>query len=166
MQLKERLEQAIIHSSQFTDQLFSEIQSDEDWIRRSCENGNHAVWIAGHLAMATNFFIGLIEPSRKLDPGTWAKLFGKGSEPLDDLAAYPAPATLLEYLAERRKSFLELLASLSGEDLEREVPEGPPFMFDVGAVFQMSVWHESLHAGQLSVIHRLAGHSPLTSRNA
>jgi hypothetical protein len=57
---------------------------------------------------------------------------------------------------------LRLLDSLSDEDFSRPTPEGAPeFLPDVGSVFEMAVWHEGLHSGQLSVVRRILGHKPL-----
>ena len=83
---------------------------------------------------------------------------------MDDLSAYPAPSEVKDFLSERGRVFIEQLDQCSAEDLIREVPQGPKFMFDVGAVFQMAAWHETLHAGQLTIIHRMLGHSPLADR--
>ena len=165
MDLKVRLERALRHTRGFTDKVLSEIALAEDWVRRPVAGANHAMWIAGHLTYATNVFIGFVDPDNKDSPQDLAPLFGKGTQPLDDLSAYPAPAEISRYLTERGETFIGLLDDCSDDDLAREVPQGPAFMYDVGAVFQMAAWHEALHAGQLTVIHRMIGQTPIADRS-
>ena len=164
MELKQRLRSGLEHSRGFTAKVLSEIESDADWIRRPVPAANHALWIAGHLGYATNGFIGMVDPARKRSQDDYAQLFGKGSQCVDELSAYPPPAVVKGFWLERSAAFVELLDACSEEDLTREVPQGPGFMPDVAAVFQMGVWHEALHAGQLTIIHRMLGQTPLTER--
>ena len=164
MELKVRLSRALKHSRWFTDKLLDEISAADDWLRRPVPAANHALWIAGHLGYATNAFIGLVDPSEKDPRQDLAKLFGKGTQALDELSAYPSPSEVTAFLTQRGGVFISLLERCTDQDLEREVPTGPEFMYDVGAVFQMAAWHESLHAGQLSIIHRMVGQSPIADR--
>jgi uncharacterized damage-inducible protein DinB len=145
--------------------ILKEITDPADWIRRPVPGSNHAMWIAGHLAYADDAFLGMIDPGKASPREGFKDLFGKGSTPLDSLEAYPAHTDILEYLEDRRKAFYRALNDCSEEDFNKPTPEGAPaFMYDVGAVFQMCVWHESLHSGQLTVIHRMLGHQPLAGR--
>ncbi len=164
MELKERLKQGLEHSRGFTAKVFEEIREDADWIRRPVPGSNHALWIAGHLGYASNGFLGMVNPDKRESRDNWKTLFGKGSTPMDNPGDYPAPAEVFDYWSKRSAALIAELDACSGSDLEREVPEGPAFMHDVAAVFQMGVWHEALHAGQLSVIHRMIGQTPLTER--
>ena len=164
MNLQERLRRALRHSRDFTDQILSEIPHEADWLRRPAPGANHALWIAGHLGYATNAFIGLVDPNEKDPRRDLVPLFGKGTQPQDDLSAYPATHDVRQFLTERGETFIRLLSRCSDDDLQREVPTGPAFMFDVAAVFQMAAWHESLHAGQLTVIHRMLGQTPIADR--
>ncbi|MGI9474153.1 MAG: DinB family protein [Rubripirellula sp.] len=164
MSLKEQLRHGLEHTRGFTDQVLSEIVDDNDWVRRPVPDANHALWIAGHLAFATNAFIGFVDPTRKDNANDGASLFGKGIQSVEDLNAYPKPGDVAQYLTERGRTFIELLSET--EDFDRVVTEGPAFMHDVGAVFQMAIWHEALHSGQLTVIHRMIGQPAFTSRNS
>lgn len=164
MNLTERLKRGLMHTRGFTDRILGEIRFPDDWIRRPAPQSNHAMWIAGHLGLATNSFIGFVDPGKKITRDELVPLFGKGTTPIDDLSAYPAPSEVVALLTERGNVFISLLDDLNDEDLAREVPEGPAFMYDVGAVFQMAAWHEALHAGQLTVIHRMIGEKPFTER--
>ena len=166
MDLKERLRRALVDSRLVTERLLSEIEDPQDWVRRVVPGTNHALWIAGHLAAAENAFIGRVSEDRKVNNAQYAALFGKGSSVSDSLADYPSPDEILAYMRERRSVYLELLDGLAPSDLERPTTGGPPFMFDVGSVYQMSVWHEGLHTGQLTMIHRALGKTPLADRTA
>lgn len=164
MELKERLKRALQHSRRFTDKVLGEITRAEDWVRRPNASTNHAMWIAGHLGLATNSFIGFVDATKKDCREDLAPLFGKGSRPLDDLRAYPTPADVTSFLTERGRVFMGLLDRCADDDFTRQVTQGPSFMYDVGAVFQMAAWHETLHAGQLTVIHRMIGKTPIADR--
>ena len=165
MDEKERLRLGLQHTRRFTDLVLADIVEQDDWIRRPVPGSNHALWIAGHLAVATNAFIGWVDASQRVELGDYAELFGKGSDPLDQLQAYPNPDDVQRRLQERGNAFLQLLHRTEPEEFSREVSEGPEFMHDVGSVFQMAIWHESLHAGQLTVIHRMIGRPAFTARS-
>ena len=164
MNLKDRLRQGLEHSRGFAEKVFSEIGTEENWVKRPTEGANHALWIAGHLGYATNAFISFVDSSKAIKRSEFGALFGKGSQPKDSLSEYPTPGEIHEFWAERSMAFINLLGECSDEDLNRKVPQGPAFMHDVAAVFQMAVWHEALHAGQLTVIHRMLGETPIADR--
>lgn len=164
MNFKERLKHGLEHSRGFTAKVFAEIGDDENWVRRPTGGANHALWIAGHLGVATNYFIGLIDPTKAQNRKEYGLLFGKGSQPKDSLSEYPSPEEIKGFWSERATAFIDLLDACTDDDLEREIPKGPGFMPDVASVFQMAVWHEALHSGQLSVIHRLVGQTPIADR--
>lgn len=164
MDLKARLKQGLEHSGGFTAAIVNEIPVGEQWVLRPTPNANHTLWIVGHLGTATNSFIGLVDPSQRDQREDFPALFGKGSQPKSELDAYPAVDEVMGYWSARSKAFIQLLDECSEADLQREVPKGPGFMHDVAAVFHMAAWHETLHAGQLTIIHRLIGQSPLADR--
>jgi hypothetical protein len=65
-------------------------------------------------------------------------------------------------MTERRATLLTALDALSDADLEQPLAKGAPdFLPDVGSVFEMAVWHEGLHSGQLSICRRAMGHKPV-----
>jgi hypothetical protein len=56
----------------------------------------------------------------------------------------------------------EILEGLNDEDLDKPTPEGAPdFLATVRHVFELAVWHEGIHVGQLTVARRALGHAPL-----
>jgi hypothetical protein len=65
-------------------------------------------------------------------------------------------------MRERRRALLDVLDGLSDEDLARKTPVGAPeFLPDVASVFELAIWHEGQHSGQVSVARRALGHKPL-----
>ena len=65
-------------------------------------------------------------------------------------------------MRERRVVLLSVLDGMSDDDLARKTPDGAPeFLPDVASVFELAVWHEGQHSGQLSVARRALGHKPL-----
>lgn len=161
MDLKARLREGLVFSRGFTERLLDDFKTPDDWMTTPVGSSNHAMWIVGHLAVAENFFIKLAggEVDVRED---YAKLFGKGSTPKSNAGDYPESSEVLAYLRQRREALLETLDHCSEEDFAKPTPEGaPPFMHDLGAMFQMMVWHESLHSGQLTTIRRSLGHGPI-----
>jgi hypothetical protein len=114
------------------------------------------------MANTDNFLISLVAPERARDLDRFAAQFGMGSKPQPNAERYPPVDEVLNYMRERRAALLELLAGLSDDDLSRPTPEGAPdFLADFASVFELAVWHEGLHSGQLSVVRRSLGHEPL-----
>jgi hypothetical protein len=65
-------------------------------------------------------------------------------------------------MRERRATLLNVLDGMSEEDLAKKTPNGAPdFLPDAASVFELAVWHEGQHSGQLTVARRALGHPPL-----
>ncbi len=166
MDLKESFKGLLHQARWFTDKMLDEIENPEDWIRRAAPGTNHALWIAGHLGHAQNGFVSMADPTKGALREEFKGLFGKGSQPLDDLAAYPLVADIREYLRDRQNVFLEVLDAMDPADFARPTPEGAPkFLPNVGSLFPMWAWHETIHSGQLSTVHRVLGNQALSDRS-
>jgi uncharacterized damage-inducible protein DinB len=162
MALKERLRRQMTMARDTSERLLADFRAPEEWTRQVHAQCNHALWFAGHMAQTDNFFISLVAPEESRDMPEFARLFGIGSQPTGSPHDYPAPEEVLATMRERRATLLAILDRLSDEDLARPTPPGTPnFLADVGSVFEMSVWHEGMHSGQLSVIRRGLGFPPL-----
>ena len=123
---------------------------------------NHALWFVGHMATIDNFFLSLVAPEKARPLPEFQQRFGMGSQPSSDPAQYPPPDEALAVMRERRRELLGALEDLNDDDLARKLPAGTPnFLSDVGSVFELAVWHEGQHNGQLSVARRALGHKPL-----
>ena len=123
--------------------------------------GNHALWIAGHIAWTDDYFVVSLGGAPGL-PEAWAGHFGMGSAPRDDPASYPPLAEVKRVLAERRGAFV---AILKGMDDAKLASPSPPALAFTGPRHSMipgsAAWHEGMHAGQLTVVRRALGLDPL-----
>jgi uncharacterized damage-inducible protein DinB len=164
MKLADRLTRQLKQSSDFREKLLAPFKTPEDWTHQVAPGTNHALWFAGHMATADNFFIGMIDPSKRRDLDDWSKLFGMNSRPTADADEYPPVAEILDAMRERRSVLIGLLDNMSDADLAKKTPDGTPdFVPDHGAIFEAACWHEGMHAGQITMIRRALGHKPIFS---
>ena len=162
MSLNARLKANLVQAREMTEGILATLKSPEEWTHQVHPKANHALWIVGHLGHADNFFMSLIDPEKSVEKEGWSEAFGMGSQPTSDPSVYPPKEEVLSYFRERRKTLLGLLDDLSEEDLATKTPEGSPdFMADFEQAFEMAMWHEGIHTGQLTVAHRSLGHPPL-----
>ena len=162
MQLKQRLVRNLTSMRQNSERLLADFQTPEQWTYQVHPACNHALWFAGHMATSDNFFLSMVAPEKVRPLPEFQTKFGMGSQPTSDPAAYPQPESVLETMRERRSTLLDVLANLSEDDLAKKTPAGSPdFLPDFGAVFELAIWHEGQHSGQLTVARRALGHKPL-----
>ena len=162
MSAKQRMRGRLEFARNFTEGLLDKFKESKDYTYQVHPNANHALWFAGHVAASDNFFISIVEPAKAVEKEGWGALFGMGSQPTSDPAAYPAPEEVLTYMRERRETLLEVLDALSEEDLAKSTPEGTPdFLPDIASVFEMAAWHEGMHAGQVTIASRGLGNRPV-----
>ena len=159
--LKESLERQLVTSRNYVEGLLAGFKKPEEWTHQVHPEANHAMWFAGHIAGADNYFIGLLGGPDRTIAG-YKEKFGGGSQPSPRPADYPPADEVLEYLRERRQTLLKLLAEKSEADLSKPAPAGlPPMVSDIAGVFSLVSWHEGLHAGQVSVARRSLGQPPV-----
>jgi uncharacterized damage-inducible protein DinB len=162
MTLKERLRRNLVNIRQMSQRLLADFKTPEQWVFQVHPQCNHALWFVGHMATIDNFFLSLVAPDRAKPMPDLQSQFGMGSQPTSDPAAYPPPASVLEIMNERRAALLDALDNLTDEDLAQKTPPGAPeFLPDIASVFELAIWHEGQHNGQLSVTRRALGHPPL-----
>jgi hypothetical protein len=149
----------------YTNQLLADVQPDE-WFQQPDGGVTHLAWQVGHLAMAeyalTMLRLRGKEPEdRQLISNDFFRRFQKGTQPSSDPAAYPPPAEILHVFQQVHQRALEELSVYTDEVLDVTLPE-PHAVFDtkLGSVF-FCASHEMLHAGQIGLIRRLIGKTPL-----
>ncbi len=145
---------------QWTLDLLSDIPQDK-LTHQPCAGGNHAIWIAGHIAYADDGFLSGVgkKPARFSD--SWVKLFGMGSKPQADAGAYPPLSELTNALADNREGLLAWFGSMSAEELANPLPEDfKMFAATFGQLMTSIAWHEGLHTGQLTVVRKSLGLAP------
>jgi hypothetical protein len=164
MSAKQRMRGRLEFARGFSESLLKKFKSPADFTHQVHAHANHALWFAGHIAQTDNFFIAITAPSKAVEKARYSELFGMGSQPTSDPAAYPPVEEVLDYMRERRKTLLDVLDSLSEEDLAKPTPEGTPaFLPDIASVFETAAWHEGMHAGQVTIASRSLGNTSVFS---
>lgn len=124
--------------------------------------GNHALWIAGHLAVSDDAFLTALGGATSPLPARWKELFGTGSKPSAKAGDYPELKEVLAALSERRQALVTWLKSLDEAKLRAPLPEDWKEFAATHADLATSLaWHEGVHAGQLTSIRKALGLKPL-----
>ena len=160
--LQERLYSRLQSARRFTERLLEDFTDSDSWVHQITPDANHALWFVGHMGVTDNFMISVLAPDFTCFPDGYAELFGIGSQPVDDITSYPDVQQVCEFMRSRREVLLGILNKLSDEELGAATPDGAPkFMADFAAVFEMAIWHEGMHCGQLTTTRHSLGFAPL-----
>ena len=144
-----------------TNRLLEDIPEDK-LLHQPVPSGNHALWVMGHLAYADDTFATFYDGGGTRLPPEHAKLFGMGSRPTADPAAYPPPAQVRERFAATRQRILDAAEAAGAALLDEPLPEDfQSFAPDKLGMLLSIAWHEGLHAGQLTTIRRSLGIDPI-----
>jgi hypothetical protein len=133
--------------------------SDTPLLRPGPWGGNHAMWIAGHLTVVE----GRLQKMLRGTPNPverWRPLFDWGSEPVDDLAAYPPFDEVLRKFKELREQTHAFLDEVGEERLDEPTKCQPPGFggFEtVGSAILIVACHACGHLGGLTVVRAAAG---------
>ncbi len=162
MDLQPRLKARLEAVRKASESWLTAFQTPEQWMFQVAPGVNHALWFVGHMAVVDNMMLRILSPAdHRSQPDLEAK-YGVKSTPSASLADNVPPTELLEIMRERRQTFLAVLDRMSEADLSKPVPSGSPPMFsDLASMFELSIWHEGLHAGQMTVARRALGYSPI-----
>lgn len=132
-------------------------------LTRPIADGNHPMWILGHLALAEGRLHQMIL-SETNPVAHWKPLFDWGTKPSDDPGVYPPFDEVLQTYRTLRSRTLSLLESMSDDDLDRPTPSPPPgleqWFATVGQTLLTIASHQAFHCGQASVALRAAGNQP------
>lgn len=125
------------------------------WFHIAVPGGNHAAWIAGHVAWEDDDCLkALIEGRGSKLPRPWHDRFAQGSQPMPDSHAYLDIAEIRANLTTLREELIGFFAA-SAERLTDLVPEEVHgFAKDLSALMPAIACHEMLHVGQLTVIRK------------
>ena len=122
---------------------------------------NHPAWLFGHLALSTDYALGLLGGERRLRR-SWTKNFGPTSVPKSDRSAYPEKGELLEAWMSGHRAVDAAVGASTGLDLDR------PHEFELGTMAttlptvgdllaHLLTSHEAAHLGHLSNWRRQVG---------
>lgn len=157
---KESLRRQLLLARDYTEKMLAHFQTPEQWTHQVHKNANHALWFAGHMAVIDNFVLSLVAPEQGVKRPDFDEKFGMGSQPVSDPAAYPPPDEVLSVMRERRTTLLAAFDELTEEAFADTTGMKPPFATK-GSLFEMAVWHEGLHSGQVSIARRDMGAAPI-----
>jgi hypothetical protein len=128
--------------------------------------GTHVAWQVGHLAMAEYGLClfrqrGRSEVDLTLMTGSFRKAFSRGTTPEPDSAKNPSPEELRNILDKVHAQVLIELPSLTSEQLAEPVDMPYAAYPNKLGCLLFASHHEMLHAGQLGLLRRLLGKSPV-----
>jgi hypothetical protein len=139
---------------------------DELWPIVPAGASSHIAWQVGHLAVSQYGLMlfrqrGRAEGDLELMPGWLRKKFGRGSLPPTSADEIPTKDALLQILNRIHETALEVAPTLTWEQLS-EPTEMPYAVYPIklGALLFCPM-HESIHAGQIGMLRRLHGLSPV-----
>ena len=133
----------------------------EKWCYQPFPGANHALWTVGHLAVVNRRVTGLLTGQPPAGDERFGALFGKGTSPQPDVAAYPAPAEVLAEAAAARAGWLDAIRSAPDARLADATPEMVrPFAPTYGTLVAAIAGHTQFHAGQLAMIRKALGLAP------
>ncbi len=119
---------------------------------------NHALWTIGHLAATYQWFTTLLDGTRAPLPDNYNALFGTGSKPVADPAAYPPAADVRAHFDRAYERLVDLAARIRPADAAKPtIGDSHGFCRDRADVLDKAAWHEGWHAGQLSSLRRALG---------
>ncbi len=150
----------LAESREMTVGLLADIPADK-LLHQPFEGTNHALWIMGHLAVTDDWLAGLYDDADRKLPEAYGSLFAMGSEPVNDPAAYPAPAEVRQHFDAAHTRMLNAVEAASDAKLAEPLPDDiKDFAPDKLAMALSLAWHEGLHTGQLTVIRKSLGIGP------
>lgn len=137
-----------------------------DWFRIPPAGVSHVGWQVGHLTMGQYVLcLERIRGGRAEDENLISKdfraRFGRGSVPQSDPAKYPSPEEIRAVFDRMHEQVLKELPHLSDQELdEPPLAPHPQFTTKHGAL-TWAARHEMLHAGQIGLLRRQLGATPL-----
>jgi hypothetical protein len=139
---------------------------EADWFAMPAGSPTHLAWQLGHVAMAEYGLClfrvrGRQEADTQLMSSSFRKLFSRGSAPQADAAKYP-PLGEIRATLDRVHAQVRLESPGFTPEVLAE-PSEMPYAVEatkLGGLFFCS-HHEMLHAGQIGLLRRLLGKSPL-----
>ncbi|MCB9852727.1 MAG: DinB family protein [Phycisphaerales bacterium] len=127
----------------------------EHWFHIPIPAGNHAAWLAGHIAWEDDDCLNqLIDRHDSALPQSWHDRFATGSRSTPNAADYPEFADLRSQLAASRNELKAFFAA-SADHLDQPVSKQlHGFAKDLASFMHMIACHEMVHVGQLTVIRK------------
>ena len=163
MSVKENIVYSLQWSRKMLDGLIESMKSADDWMHQVCAKANHPLWVVGHLGLADNMFLSLLDESAGSKPDGWDELFWFGSEVHSEADKYPSPEEAVAYCRERREKLMAKIETLPEEFFSSPTPDEGMFAEapNMTSVLMFISYHEGLHTGQFTLAHRALGNAPM-----
>ncbi len=130
--------------------------SHADSLIQPTSRGNCLNYVLGHMIANRETILTLLDLALVMTPEQNAR-YGYGSDPVleDGLDVIPLEE-LLAMVKHSGEILAEAIATLSAEDLAREIKRGEG-VTTVGQRVEFYVWHDTYHVGQTEYLRQLAG---------
>lgn len=145
--------------------LISEVP-EELWQVAPAGIPSHFAWQIGHLAVAQYGLMlfrqrGRAQGDLDLMPGWFRKRYSRGTSAVDDPSPHPDRATMLAMLEQIDQASSQFMKQTTADSLlePTEMPYAA-FPIKLGA-FLFCPLHESIHSGQIGLLRRAHGLSPV-----
>jgi hypothetical protein len=137
-----------------------------EWFRQPPGGVSHVAWQVGHLAfaqyrMALSRIRGTQPQDDGLISGEFVRLFGRDSVPDADPTKYPSQAEIRAVFDRVHEQVLRELRDLDESELDRPVLKPHPLVKTKLWALLWCAQHEAIHAGQIGLLRRQLGYSPL-----
>lgn len=155
----------LIFAREYVQSLLADID-DADWFRQLPGSPTHLAWQVGHLAMAEYGLALYRQRGRKsedleLMTSSFRKLFSRGTTPEFEVSKYPSVAEIRATFDRVHAQALAEVPTFTPEQLAE--PSDMPYAgypTHLGALLFCPL-HEMIHAGQIGLLRRLFGKSPV-----
>ncbi len=150
---------------QYTLSLLNDVPHEE-WFQQPAIGISHIAWQVGHLAMAQYGLClfrmrGRQPVDTELMSSSFRKKFSKGTTPDPNPSANPAPQEIRDVLDRVYEQTMLELPQFDEQQLDEPLEEPfAAFPTKLGGLLFCS-HHEMLHAGQIGLLRRLLGKTPI-----
>ena len=155
----------IISARKYTKSLLADLDPG-CWFTQPAGASTHVAWQVGHLAMAQYGLVLFRQRGRQLADSDlmssrFRKTFSKGSQPDPTADNNPSPEEIQRVFQQVYEQALEELTAYPLDQLDDPVDEPyAAYATKYGALL-FCAHHEMLHAGQIGLLRRLLGNSPI-----
>jgi hypothetical protein len=141
----------------YAERIFAGVPDDKVTFRAG-GGGNHTLWVMGHLAVTDDLILNVQTGCKHELSEQYRKLFGIGSQPVDNPRIYPSRTELLDALRLHRRRLITWVESLDDETAWKPSPEYfCPFAPDAITTPFGAAAHDLMHAGQITTVRAALG---------
>jgi uncharacterized damage-inducible protein DinB len=140
--------------------MFVDDLTPEERLHRACAGANCVDWIVGHLIVTERMFharLGAVSPEI---PEGFEKKFARDAESPKQ-AQYGDTAQLMALFDLHRLETIEAVRRMTPEQLAKPLGKPHPLFSTVGEAAAFCALHQTMHAGQISLIRRSLGKPPV-----